>query len=123
MTGIVLDRVSLSYGAHRALDDVTLRVAAGESLALLGPSASGKTSLLRAVLGLAMPGTGEVRLGERVVSRDGRVLVPPEDRNLAVVFQDLALWPHLTVEGNLAFGLSARGVRGCLLYTSDAADE
>ena len=90
---------------------MSLRVAPGESLALLGPSASGKTSLLRAVLGLAVPGSGAVRLGERVVSRDGRVLVPPEDRNLAVVFQDLALWPHLTVEGNLAFGLSARGVR------------
>ncbi|HEX9186491.1 MAG TPA: ATP-binding cassette domain-containing protein, partial [Vicinamibacteria bacterium] len=61
---------------------------------------------------LAVPGRGSVRLGERVVSRDGHLLVPPEDRNLAVVFQDLALWPHLTVEGNLAFGLSARGVRG-----------
>jgi iron(III) transport system ATP-binding protein len=112
VTGIVLDRVSLSYGAHRALDDVILRVAPGESLALLGPSASGKTTLLRAVLGLVVPATGEVRLGERVVSRDGHLLVPPEDRDLAVVFQDLALWPHLTVEGNLAFGLSARGVGG-----------
>ncbi len=111
MTGIALDRVSLSYGAHRVLDEVTLRVDPGESLALLGPSASGKTSLLRVVLGLAVPGSGVVSLGERVVSRDGRVLVPPEERNLAVVFQDLALWPHLTVEGNLAFGLSARGVR------------
>jgi iron(III) transport system ATP-binding protein len=112
VTAIALDRVSLSYGAHRVLDDVTLRVAPGESLALLGPSASGKTSLLRAVLGLAAPGAGAVRLGERVVSHDGRVVVPPEERNLAVVFQDLALWPHLTVEGNLAFGLSARGVKG-----------
>jgi ABC-type Fe3+/spermidine/putrescine transport system ATPase subunit len=111
VSGIALDRVSLSYGAHRVLDDVSLRVAPGESLALLGPSASGKTSLLRAVLGLAVPGSGAVRLGERLVSRDGRLLVPPEDRNLAVVFQDLALWPHLSVEGNLAFGLSARGVR------------
>jgi ABC-type sulfate/molybdate transport systems ATPase subunit len=112
VTAIALDRVSLSYGTRRVLDDVNLRVAPGERLALLGPSASGKTSLLRLVLGLLAPVTGTVSLGDRVVSRDGRVLVTPEDRHLAVVFQDLALWPHLTVEGNLAFGLSARGVRG-----------
>jgi iron(III) transport system ATP-binding protein len=110
VTGISLERVSLSYGEHHALEDVGLRVAPGEDLALVGPSASGKTSLLRVVLGLAVPAAGTVRLGERVVARDGQSLVPPEDRNLAVVFQDLALWPHLSVEGNLAFGLQARGV-------------
>ena len=91
-----------------ALDGVDLRVAPGEVLALLGPSASGKTSVLRVALGFAAPRTGIVRLGDQVVSRDGRVLVAPEDRGLGVVFQDLALWPHLTVEGNLAFGLASR---------------
>jgi len=106
-----LDGVSLRFGEQRVLDAVDLRVATGEVLAVLGPSASGKTSLLRVVLGFAAPSAGTVRVGERVVSRDGRTLVAPEDRGLAVVFQDLALWPHLTVEGNLGFGLAARGVR------------
>jgi ABC-type Fe3+/spermidine/putrescine transport system ATPase subunit len=108
---IALDDVSLSYRGNGALRGVSLRVAPGEALALLGPSGSGKTSLLRVVLGLTKPSHGVVRLGGRVVSRGGDLVVPPERRELAVVFQDLALWPHLTVEGNVAFGLSSRGVR------------
>jgi iron(III) transport system ATP-binding protein len=108
---IALDGVSLAYRGHDVLRGVDLRVAAGQALALLGPSGSGKTSLLRVVLGLAAPSAGTVRLGERVASRAGELLVPPERRELAVVFQDLALWPHLTVEGNVAFGLESRGVR------------
>src|SRR5207244_2792327 len=77
---------------------------------VLGPSAAGKTTALRGMLGLVAPGRGAVRLRGEVVSAGGRILRPPEERNLAVVFQDLALWPHLTVQGNLAFGLAARGV-------------
>lgn len=110
-TALALEAVTLSYGGRMVLDAVDLRVAPGEVLGVLGPSASGKTSLLRVLLGFAVPSKGTVRLDERVVSRDGRLLVAPEDRKLAVVFQDLALWPHLTVEGNLGFGLDARGVR------------
>ena len=110
-TALTFEAVSLRFGERSVLDGVDLRVASGEVLALLGPSASGKTSLLRVALGFAVPSAGTVRVGERVVSRDGRTLVSPEDRGLAVVFQDLALWPHLTVEGNLGFGLAARGVR------------
>jgi iron(III) transport system ATP-binding protein len=109
-TALSLEGVTLAYRGRTVLDGVDLGVASGEVLALLGPSASGKTSVLRTVLGFAVPRAGTVRLGERIVSRDGRLLVPPEDRGLAVVFQDLALWPHLTVEGNLGFGLAARGV-------------
>jgi iron(III) transport system ATP-binding protein len=108
---LAVEGVTLAYRGQKALDGVDLRVAPGEVLGLLGPSASGKTSLLRVLLGFAVPSKGTVQLDERVVSRDGRVLVAPEDRGLAVVFQDLALWPHLTVAGNLAFGLAARGVR------------
>jgi iron(III) transport system ATP-binding protein len=110
-TPLALEGVSLRHGRQTVLDGVRLRVGAGEVLALVGPSASGKTSLLRVVLGFAQPSAGEVRVGERLVSRDGRSLVAPEDRGLAVVFQDLALWPHLTVAGNLGFGLAAGGVR------------
>jgi iron(III) transport system ATP-binding protein len=105
-----LDGVTLTYRDQRALDRVDLGVAAGEIVALLGPSASGKTSLLRAVLGFAVPEKGTVSVGPDVVSRAGRSWVAPEDRNLGVVFQDLALWPHLTVEGHLSFGLEARGI-------------
>jgi iron(III) transport system ATP-binding protein len=107
---LALEGVTLSYRGRTALDGVSLRVDEGEVLALLGPSASGKTSLLRVVLGFALPSRGSVRIGDRIACRDGRSLVAPEERGLAVVFQDLALWPHLTVAENLGFGLAARGV-------------
>ena len=105
-----LENVTLHHHGRAILDRVSLGVAAGEVLALLGPSASGKTSVLRVLLGFAVPQSGTVSLGNRVVTQDGRLIVPPEDRGLAVVFQDLALWPHLTVAGNLAFGLAAQRV-------------
>jgi ABC-type sugar transport system ATPase subunit len=79
-------------------------------VALLGPSGSGKSTVLRVILGLAPPQLGTVLLGGEVVSEPGRILVPPERRQLSVVFRDLALWPHMTVRGNLGFGLAARGV-------------
>lgn len=107
---IRLEEVTLRYVGLTALDRLSLEVASGEAVAVLGPSGSGKTSLLRVVLGFATPGWGTVRVGERAVSHDGRVIVPPEDRGLAVVFQDLALWPHLTVAGNLRFGLESQRV-------------
>jgi len=107
---IALDGVRLRYGEQAVLDRLDLHVGSGEVLAVLGPSGSGKTSVLRAVLGFAVPEAGTVRVGERAVTAGGRIVVPPEDRDLAVVFQDLALWPHLSVAGNLAFGLEARRV-------------
>ena len=104
-----LQDVTLTYRSCKALDAVSLHVSPGEVLALLGPSASGKTSVLRALLGFAAPERGTVSVGDRAATRDGCVVVRPEDRGLGIVFQDLALWPHLTVEGHLAFGLAARG--------------
>ena len=82
---LALEAVSLVYGRRTALDGVDLRAAPGEVLALLGPSASGKTSSSEWFLGFAAPRTGIVRLGDRVVSRDGRVVVAPVDRRLGVV--------------------------------------
>jgi iron(III) transport system ATP-binding protein len=102
--------VTLAHGPTRVLDGVSLSIAPGEVVALSGPSGSGKTTLLRVLLGLTAPGMGTVRQKGRTVSEGRRILVPPEDRGLAMVFQELALWPHLTVHDNLAFGLDARCV-------------
>lgn len=107
---IALDGVSVTLARKRVLDRVSLVVGPGEILGVLGPSGCGKTTLLRVVLGLVAPEAGEVSLDGALASSRGRVIVPPERRGLGVVFQDLALWPHLTVEGNLTFGLAARGV-------------
>jgi len=109
-TTITLENVALTYSDRPILQDVSLSLQEGEVLSLLGPSGSGKTSVLRIVLGFVPPSRGSVRVAGRVASADGRILTPPEERNLAVVFQDLAVWPHLTVSGQLAFVLESRGV-------------
>jgi ABC-type Fe3+/spermidine/putrescine transport system ATPase subunit len=109
---IALEQVNLDLGGRRILDGLTISAGPGEIVAMLGPSGGGKSSTLRVMLGLATPSAGEVRIDGRPVSRPGRVLVPPEERELAVVFQDLALWPHLTVEKHLDFGLSVRRLSG-----------
>jgi iron(III) transport system ATP-binding protein len=108
-TVIELQGITVERGA-RLLDDVTLSVAAGETLVVTGPSGAGKTTLLRVVLGLVAPTAGTVHIRGALASEPGRIVIPPEERNLAVVFQDLALWPHLTVHDNLAFGLDSRSV-------------
>lgn len=92
------------------LSDVTLSIGGGEILALFGPSGSGKSTLIRIILGLAAPDAGVVRISGRAVSEPRRIVVPPEERGLGVVFQDLALWPHLTAAGHLDFGLAANGI-------------
>ncbi len=107
---LMLDRVSLGYRGTPVLADVSLSVQDGETVALVGPSGSGKTTVLRTILGLAVPEAGAVVIDGRPASAEGRLLVPPEERNLAVVFQDLALWPHFTVHGNLSFVLESGGV-------------
>jgi ABC-type Fe3+/spermidine/putrescine transport system ATPase subunit len=105
---IELEGITLRYSEKRVIDGLSLTVAPGEVLALLGPSGSGKTSVLRIILGFATAQAGTVRLSGEVASEAGRLVVLPEERGLAVVFQDLALWPHLSVAGNLAFGLKSR---------------
>jgi len=109
-TAFALEGVRFDRGSQRVLDGFDLRVDAGEITALLGPSGSGKTTVLRLVLGFEQPARGAIRIGDVVASHDGAILVAPDQRDLAVVFQDLALWPHLTVRGNLAFGLDAKRV-------------
>lgn len=110
MSQIQLGDVTLQRQGQTILDGISLEIERGQTLALLGPSGSGKSTLIRVLLGLDAPDGGSVRIRGREVSLAGRILEPPETRNLAVVFQDLALWPHRTVRGNLSFGLEARGV-------------
>src|SRR5437016_10746709 len=92
-------------GARPALQELSLEVRDGEFLVLLGPSGCGKTTALRCIAGLEEPTTGEVLIGEREVTH-----LPPAERDVAMVFQNYALYPHLTARGNMAFGLEVRGV-------------
>jgi len=105
MAQLEIDRVSKHYGDVIAVRDLTLDVADGEFVVLLGPSGCGKTTTLRIVAGFAVPTSGVVRLGDRDVTR-----LPPWKRNAGLVFQSYALFPHLSVARNVAFGLEMRKV-------------
>ena len=95
--------IQLSYGATRVLHDVSLTVEPGEFFALLGPSGSGKSTLLRLIAGFNQHQSGQLLIGGRDVTG-----VPPWKRNVGMVFQNYALWPHMTVARNVAFGLEER---------------
>jgi ABC-type Fe3+/spermidine/putrescine transport system ATPase subunit len=101
---VTVRTVRKRYGRTQALDGVDLDIEPGTFMVLLGPSGSGKTTLLRGLAGIERFDSGSVALGDRVVS-DGRRHVPAEERRLAMVFQDYALWPHMTVERNVAYAL------------------
>jgi iron(III) transport system ATP-binding protein len=100
-----LSGVSRSYGPISAVRDLDLEVKRGEILALLGPSGCGKTTTLRLIAGFESPDSGTVEVGGRTVAGPG-ANVPPEKRRVGMVFQDYALFPHLSVERNVAYGLS-----------------
>lgn len=102
--------VSKHFGQHRAVDGVSLEVATGEFAVVVGPSGCGKTTLLRLIAGLEVPDGGEVWLAGRRVAGPGQMLRPPHKRRVGFVFQDLALWPHLTVGQSLEFVLESAGV-------------
>src|SRR6516162_2126047 len=105
MSGILIDKVAKTFGGVTALADVSLEVADGEFIALLGPSGCGKTTLLRIVAGLETQSAGRVLIGGRDVSS-----LPPRKRGLAMVFQNYAVFPHMTVADNVGFGLRMSGV-------------
>ena len=92
------------------MHDVDLRLMPGGRVGLIGPSGSGKSTLLRLILGLEVPSAGMVRIDGRSASSPRRLDMLPEDRGLAMIFQDLALWPHMTVMAHLEFVLAAAGV-------------
>jgi iron(III) transport system ATP-binding protein len=103
---IALEGISKRYrvDAAPAVEALTLHLNEGEILALLGPSGCGKTTTLRLIMGFEVPDAGHIQIGDRVVAGAGRT-VPPEQRGIGMVFQDYALFPHLTVGENVAFGL------------------
>ena len=96
--------MSVAYGGTRVLSDITLDVARGELVALLGSSGCGKTTLLRSIAGFVMPQAGRIRVAGRDITA-----LPPEKRGTAMMFQSYALWPHMTVAGNIGYGLKMRG--------------
>ncbi len=111
-TVLTLDGVSKLFGPVPAVDRTTLEIRRGEVFTLLGPSGCGKTTTLRLVAGLEHPDAGEITLRGRVVaSAARRLFVPPHKRNLGMVFQSYAIWPHMTVAENVAYPLKLRGTK------------
>ena len=111
-TVLALDRVSKRFGEVGAVDSVSLSICRGEVFTLLGPSGCGKTTTLRLVAGLEHPDAGEITLRDRVVaSAARRLFLAPNRRNLGMVFQSYAVWPHMTVFENVAYPLQLRGLR------------
>ncbi|MBL4917511.1 ABC transporter ATP-binding protein [Szabonella alba] len=102
---LALQGLSIRLGGANILEDLSLDVQAGSFTCLLGPSGCGKTTLLRAIAGFAPPSSGDIRIGARSIAA-----LPPEKRETAMVFQSYALWPHMTVAGNLTYPLKLRGI-------------
>ncbi len=111
MAEIKLENITVAYGEKTVIDDFSLQVRDGECFTILGPSPCGKTTVLRAIAGFEKPQRGEVWIGSKLVSsKEKRVFITPEKRNVAVVFQDYAVWPHMTVAENVYYPLKKRKV-------------
>jgi iron(III) transport system ATP-binding protein len=107
VAAVELRGLTKAYGPLTVVDNVSLRIDHGRLVCLLGPSGCGKTTTLRLIAGFMEPTAGEIRVGDRVLSSPQRT-VPPERRNMSMIFQSYALWPHMTVAENVAYGLNLR---------------
>lgn len=105
MNIITLKNINKTYGETVVLNDFNFDFSAGQFTCLLGASGSGKTTILRLIAGLEKPDSGEIIINGKTANKDGKQHVPPGARKIGFVFQNLALWPHLTVYQNVAFGL------------------
>src|SRR5215212_6286987 len=109
MSHLELVNLTKRYGDLVSVDAVTLSVDKGEFVCLLGPSGCGKTTTLRMIAGFLDPDGGEIRVGGKAVSAPGSV-IPPERRHMGMIFQSYAVWPHMTVHQNVAYGLKMQNV-------------
>ncbi|RQP15569.1 MAG: ABC transporter ATP-binding protein, partial [Parapedobacter sp.] len=107
MSNLSLRNIVKRYGKTEVVRNASFQIAEGEFVSLLGPSGCGKTTILRMVAGLLEPTEGQIMIGERDVTR-----LPPNKRNIGLVFQSYALFPHMTVFENVAFGLRRKGESG-----------
>lgn len=107
---IICRNLSLHFDGKHILNELDLEISDGERLVVLGVSGSGKSSLLRLIAGLIAPTSGEILIDNALASESGKVLIPPHKRGVSMVFQDLALWPHMNVAENIAFALKMHKV-------------
>jgi ABC-type sugar transport system ATPase subunit len=124
MSMIELRGVSKDYNGRRVINDMSLKVESGERVVLFGPSGCGKSTVLQLIAGLVIPNSGEVLINEDLVATAKGNLREPEQRGIGMVFQDLALWPHMTVSENIEFGLRAMRIppnkrKGCVKEMAD----
>ena len=109
MAVLELESLTKRFGRVAAVDDLSLTIDHGLLVCLLGPSGCGKTTTLRLIAGFTDPDAGSIRVGRRTISAPGR-REPPERRNMSMIFQSYALWPHMTIFENIAYGLTLRRV-------------
>jgi iron(III) transport system ATP-binding protein len=107
VASVALRNLSKRYGNQTVVDRINLQIEHGKLVCLLGPSGCGKTTTLRLIAGFIEPSDGEIQVGDKIVSTPARTL-PPEQRNMSMIFQSYALWPHMTVAENVAYGLTLR---------------
>ena len=109
MATLELENLTKQYPGVVSVDSISLAVEHGEFVCLLGPSGCGKTTTLRMIAGFIEPDAGQIRVGGKVVSAPGAV-VPPERRNMSMIFQSYAVWPHMTVRQNVEYGLKMKSM-------------
>ena len=110
MYALEVKQLTKSFQGKEIVKGISLMVERGQLLALLGPSGCGKTTTLRMIAGLEIPDNGEIRIEGTVANRGNKILIPQKQRHIGMVFQDLALWPHMKVYENIEFGLSANKI-------------